>query len=418
MDAKAKKKQLDRQRRDKIKRLFQNSVGVTASATAVVVATPLFDNVAAEFNEFKLLEDSIYYEIEVIEEVAEDGTANGRPLRLVIENQWERIEVDLAYGLNEQVLEDLRPNANYNFTVQMDKGVTWVTLANESVSTENELAGVIGPLSFEETPNAYQASLELYTQAGGVDINFYQLVVIEANQTLSQSPVSEGESATSIDFPKTNASFQLQLQAITADSELIVLDEKTIHPPAYFEASMTAQLINPTQVLIQPSPDLDAFTEQTYRLDIIENGILIDSLEMTDDTVIDVAPENVYEFVYYVTYVDDRLGTPNQKTFATVQIETPDDLFYVLNIIEHDASSEYLLSVENYDTWFKSTFVRGYDASGTLLFESPLSFVSEVGPTSLFRLVPSPNNAYHTITIGLILNQPNDPELVIHTIGE
>ena len=418
MDERTKKKKLEQERREKIKRLFQNSVGVTASATAVVVATPLFDNVAAEFNEFKLLEDSIYYEVEVIEEASEEGTVNGRPLRLVIENQWERIEVDLAYGLNEQVLENLRPNANYDFTVQMDKGVTWVTLANESVRTENELAGVIGPLTFEETDDSYTASLELYTQAGGVEINFYQLAVIQGSQTVSQVQVDEGETTTSIDFPKTNESFRLELQAITAGSELIVLDEKTINPPAYFDASMTAQLINPTQILIQPQVDLAAFNEQTYYLDVIENGTLIDSLEVTSDTIIDVEPARTYEFVYYVQYVDPRREITDVAVFTAVEIETPSDLFYLLNIIEHETSSEYLLNVENYDTWFKSAFVRAYNTAGALMFEQSMSFVAEVGSTSFFRYTPDPNFTFDRLEIGLTLNQPNDPELIIHTIGE
>jgi len=402
------KKNLERQKRDRISRLFQNSVGVTASATAVVVATPLFDNVAAEFTEFKLLEDSIYYEVEVIEDVPEDGTANGRPLRLVIENQWERIEVDLDYGLNEDVLNELRPNANYSFTVQMDKGVTWVTLANETVTTEDELAGVIGPVPFTETEDAFTASVDLYTQSGGVEIQFYQLALIEGDQTLEQIPVDPGEFTAELTFPKTNQSFRLELQAITAESELIVLDEKTVNPPAYFEASMTAELIGPTEALIQPRPDLDAFPDQTYTVLVLENGQLIESLEGTSDYVLELAPESEYQLIYQVNYVDARTGEAFQRVLAETTLETPADIFYVLNIIDDGTTRDYLLSVENYDTWFTQAVFR---QGGTSL---NFTRVSTVGSTTLFRYQTSSETAAAEVQIILVLNTSTATELIIY----
>ena len=416
MDKQKRKSQQDKQRKEKIRKLFQNSVGVTASATAVVVATPLFDNVTAEFNDFKLLEDSIYYEVDVIEEVGEEGVPNGRPLRLVIENQWERIEVPLEYGVNADVLSELRPNANYDFTVQMDKGVTWVTLANQQVTTEDELAGVIGPASYDVRGAARQVELEVLTQSGGVAIQFYQLALIKDGQTISQTPIVEGTQTVNFELPLDNASWQLELQAITAESELIVLDDSILIPPGHFDTSFSVQLIGPKEALIQPLPDLNAFTEQVYLVDIIENGVLIDTVEATSDFTAELEAAQSYQFVFYVNYIDDRTEETFQEILAESLIETPEDLFYLLNVIEHETETEYLLQVENYDTWFTDAFIRYVRPDGSVVSTQSFERVSTVGSTTLFRINPLATNGI--IEIGLTLNQTSQSELIIQRIGD
>lgn len=416
MDKQKRKSQQDKQRKEKIRKLFQNSVGVTASATAVVVATPLFDNVTAEFNDFKLLEDSIYYEVDVIEEVGEEGVPNGRPLRLVIENQWERIEVPLEYGVNADVLSELRPNANYDFTVQMDKGVTWVTLANQQVTTEDELAGVIGPASYDVRGAARQVELEVLTQSGGVAIQFYQLALIKDGQTISQTPIVEGAQTVNFELPLDNASWQLELQAITAESELIVLDDSILIPPGHFDTSFSVQLIGPKEALIQPLPDLNAFTDQVYLVDIIENGVLIDTVEATSDFTAELEASQSYQFVFYVNYIDDRTEETFQEILAESLIETPEDLFYLLNVIEHETETEYLLQVENYDTWFTDAFIRYVRPDGSVVSTQSFERVSTVGSTTLFRINPLPTNGI--IEIGLTLNQASQSELIIQRIGD
>lgn len=416
MDKQKRKSQQDKQRKEKIKKLFQNSVGVTASATAVVVATPLFDNVTAEFIDFKLLEDSIYYEVDVIEEVGEEGVPNGRPLRLVIENQWERIEVPLEYGVNADVLSELRPNANYDFTVQMDKGVTWVTLANQQVTTEDELAGVIGPASYDVRGAARQVELEVLTQSGGVAIQFYQLALIKDGQTISQTPIVEGTQTVNFELPLDNASWQLELQAITAESELIVLDDSILIPPGHFDTSFSVQLIGPKEALIQPLPDLNAFTDQVYLVDIIENGVLIDTVEATSDFTAELEASQSYQFVFYVNYIDDRTEETFQEILAESLIETPEDLFYLLNVIEHETEIEYLLQVENYDTWFTDAFIRYVRPDGSVVSTQSFERVSTVGSTTLFRINPLATNGI--IEIGLTLNQDSQSELIIQRIGD
>lgn len=416
MDKAKRKNQQDKQRKEKIKKLFQNSVGVTVSATAVVVATPLFDNVTAEFNDFKLLEDSIYYEVDVIEEVGEEGVPNGRPLRLVIENQWDRIEVPLEYGANASVLSALRPNANYDFTVQMDKGVTWVTLASEQVTTENKLAGIIGPATYEVSGSMRQVKLDVLTQPGGVEIQFYQLALIADGQTLTQIPVIEGTQSIDFELPLDNVAWRLELQAITAESELIRLAESVLIPPGHFDTAFNVQLIGPKDALIQPRPDLNAFTDQVYLVDIIENGVLIDTVEATSDFTAALEPANIYQFVFYVNYIDDRTEETQQKILSESTIETPDDLFYLLNVIEHEDETEYLLQVENYDTWFRDAFIRYVRPDGSVSSTQSFERVSTVGSTTLFRITPLPNNGI--IEIGLTLNQASESELIIQRIGD
>lgn len=416
MDKAKRKNQQDKQRKEKIKKLFRNSVGVTASATAVVVATPLFDNVTAEFNDFKLLEESIYYEVDVIEEVGEEGVPNGRPLRLVIENQWERIEVPLEYGVSANVLSALRPNANYDFTVQMDKGVTWVTLASQQVTTENELAGVIGPATYEVSDTVRQVELDVLTQSGGVEIQFYQLALIVEGQTLTQTPVIEGTRTIDFEIPLDNASWRLELQAITAESELIILDESLLIPPGHFDTAFNVQLIGPKEALIQPKPDLNAFTDQVYLVDIIENGVLIDTVEATSDFTAELEAAQSYQFVFYVNYIDDRTEETKQEVLAESVIETPEDLFYLLNLIEHETETEYLLQVENYDTWFTDVFIRYVRPDGSVSSNQSFERVSTVGSTTLFRINPLPSNG--VIEIGLTLNQASQSELIIQRIGD
>lgn len=416
MDKQKRKSQQDKLRKEKIRKLFQNSIGVTASATAVVVATPLFDNVTAEFNDFKLLEDSIYYEIDVIEEVGEEGVPNGRPLRLVIENQWERIEVPLEYGVNADVLSELRPNANYDFTVQMDKGVTWVTLANQQVTTEDELAGVIGPAAYDVRGAVRQVELEVLTQSGGVAIQFYQLALIKDGQTISQTPIEEGTQTVNFELPLDNASWQLELQAITAESELIILDDSILIPPGHFDTSFSVQLIGPKEALIQPLPDLNAFTDQVYLVDIIENGVLIDTVEATSDFTAELEAAQSYQFVFYVNYIDERTEETFQEILAESLIETPENLFYLLNVIEHETGTEYLLQVENYDTWFTDAFIRYVRLDGSVFSTVSFERVSTVGSTTLFRINPLATNGI--IEIGLTLNQASQSELIIQRIGD
>lgn len=416
MDKAKRKSQQDKQRKEKIRKLFQNSVGVTASATAVVVATPLFDNVTAEFNEFKLLEDSIYYEVDVVEEVGEEGVPNGRPLRLIIENQWERIEVPLEYGVNADVLSELRPNANYDFTIQMDKGVTWVTLASQQVTTEDELAGVIGPRSYEVTGSARQVTLDVLTQSGGVAIQFYQLALIEDDQTLTQIPVMEGTQTLTFELPLDNQTWRLELQAITAESELLVLDETVLIPPGHFDTAFNVQLIGPKEALIQPTPDFDAFADQVYLVDIIENGVLIDTVEATSDFTAELESSQVYQFIFYVNYVDPRTEEIQQEILGESVVETPDALFYLLNVIDHEDETEYLLQVENFDAWFTNAFIRYVRSDGSVISTQSFERVSTVGSTTLFRINPLATNGI--IEIGLTLNQASQPEIIIQRIGE
>lgn len=417
MDKQQRKKKQENEKKEKIKKLFQNTVGVTASATAVVVATPLFDNVTAEFNDFKLLEDSIYYEVEVIEEVGEENVPNGLPLRLVIENQWERIEVPLTYGTNENVLRELRPNANYDFTVQMDKGITWVTLVNEQVRTDDELAGVIGPAEFNLTSNSREVKLDLFTQAGGVEIEFYQLSLIQDGQTISQIPVQSGEQSIEFALPLSNDLWQLKLQAITAQSELINLDEKSLIPPGHFETGFSVQLTGLKQALIQTKRDEAAFATQVYQIDIIENGVLIDTIEAEDALSVELDSHQDYTFVYYVNYFDERLGTTEQSILAETSLETPAELFYLLNVIEHEDETEYLLNVENYDTWFSSAFIRVLNTAGDVISEHTMSRVSTVGSSTLLRF-KSNTEAFARVEIGLILDQTSQSELIIQRIGD
>lgn len=401
------KNNLNKQKRDRISRLFQNSVGVTASATAVVVATPLFDNVNAEFNEFKLLEDSIYYELEVIDESAEEN-ASYRPLRLVIENQWERIEVDLEYGVTEDVLNDLRPNANYSFTVQMDKGVTWVTLASESVTTEDELAGVIGPVRFTENDMDFKTQVDLYTQSGGSDIQFYQLSIVKDNLSLDQIVLDEGETTIDFSLIKDNSSYTLQLQAITTNNQLILLDEKVVHVPAHFDASLSVELINPTQALLKPKTDLDSFSDTVYTISVFENGALISENDGSDDYVLNLSTDSDYVFIFTVTYTDDRTNETFSKTLNEIELETPADLFYVLNIIDNGITRDYLLTVENFDEWFtKAEFRLGVNSS-------EFQRISTVGTSTLLRFQTPSAGAEMSFNIVLVMNSSSESELIIY----
>lgn len=419
MDKEKRKKQEDKQRKDKIRKLFQNSVGVTASAAAVVVATPLFDNVTAEFNDFKLLEDAIYYDVEVVEEVLEDSGPNALPLRLVIENQWERIEVALDYGTNENVLSELRPNANYTFTVQMDKGLTWVTLASEQVTTENELAGVIGPVEYRKQSNEYRSTLSVFTQSGGVDIQFYQLALIQDGQTITFVPVDEGTQALTFSLPLTNERFNVQLQAVTESSELIILDEKIIDPPAHFATTFAVELIGPSNVLIKPGLDATAFTDMVYQIDIIENGVLIDTLTtLGEPLTVELLPSQAYTFVYYVNYIDDRSQAVGQVVLDEAVLSTPDELFYILNIVENEQETVYLLTVESYDRWFRDTFIRRVSADGTVVSENTFERISTAGDTTLFRFRKEPTVRKEEFIIGLVLNQEENLELIIKGLGE
>lgn len=381
----AKDNKKEKQKKDKMKRLFQNSVGVTASAAVVVVATPLFDNVDAQFNELKLLEDSIYYELEVIENVSEEGTPNGYPLRLIIENQWERIEVDLDYGITGNVIENLRPNAQYTFTIEMDKGLTWVTLLNERVKTENELAGVIGLTSVLDNEER-NVSVNIFTQSGGIPISFYFLELYENNELIQTLNIIEGDQVIDTKLTIANHSYEWVLKGVSDTGQLYTLDSKVFVPEAVFDFDADIFLMSLNEVMVQNAIP-DDFFEATYTLLIKENNTLIQEETLTgEDILLSLTPGSTYEFEIFITYFDERVSEMYTKRLYTKTIEFPEEVFFVVNEIISDEDTLYLLNLENFDDQFEDAYIQIRNArTGRVSFERRFRRVSDRFTTSLFE---------------------------------
>lgn len=389
----------------KVGQIFQNTVAVTTSVAVVVVATPLFDNVNAQFIDFKLFENQIYYEVEVLESIGEEQEPNGRPLRLIIESQWETIEVELEYGLNQNVLTGLRPNAQYTFTVQMDKGVIWNTLVSQRVQTKSELAGVIGPASTFASSEGREISMDIFAQAGGVEVQFYQFVVIEEGQAIITLPVVEGEQTINFSLPPANKSFEVQLQAITAQSELITLDSRPFNPKAIFSSTMDASYLYPHQFLIQPTIVPDAFIEAQYRLVLKQDQLVIENIAVTDDLLLVVSPNTTYTLEWVVVYTDPRTGEDHQDVLSSVTLTTPPELFYIIQDIRRDEAIQVLMQFENYDSLLDTTYVDLIDAQGNVQSLDAMQFITSQFNTGLYEWQYSgPIPAGSRIEIGVILS--------------
>lgn len=132
-----------REKEEKIKSLFQKTITTTTSVTAVVVATILMPRVEASFIDVSIFDDAIYYQLDVREILEEDEEAQAPELRLNVTNQWDDILIPLDYGVNEGLIEPLRPGQAYTFSVQMYANFLWSTIASQTVRTERVLNGKI-----------------------------------------------------------------------------------------------------------------------------------------------------------------------------------------------------------------------------------------------------------------------------------
>lgn len=398
--------------------IFQNAVAATTSVAVVVVATPLFDNVNAQFLELKILEDQIYYEVEIYESVGEDQEPNGRPLRLIIESQWDTIEVELNYGLNQNFLTDLRPNAQYTFTVQMDKGIIWNTLVSQRVQTESELAGVVGPATTIPSIEGRLISLNAFAQSGGVDVQFYQFVVIENGQAIISIPVSEGEQIINFMLPSTNNSFIFQLQAVTASSELVILDSRPFIPKAIFESTLAATYLYPHKILVQPTIIIDDFIDVQYRLVLKQNNLVVENLLISNDVLLDIVPNASYTLDWVAVYTDPRTNVSHQDVLSSISINTPPNLFYIIQEIRKDDNIQIIMQFENFLSLIDRTYVDIIDSSGNIQSLVPMQFITSQFNTGLYEWQSSeafPSGS--RIEIGVILKVNPNQKVPLYQIN-
>lgn len=414
MDKDKKKK---REKREKTKRLFQNSIGVTASAAVVVVATPLFDNVNADFINIKLLEDSIYYELEVIEEVAEDQMPNGYPLRLVIENQWERIEVDLEYGITSNVINDLRPNAEYSFKVEMDKGLTWVTLVSERMQTENELAGVIGNIDYVDS-KLRNLAFNVFTQFGGVPIDFYFLEVYEDDLLITTLDVIEGEQTLTLDIPIKNSQYMFSLKGVSETGQLFELDERIFNPDAVFYHSFEIGLITLNEVLVRNALETSDFNP-VYTLEISENNQPMEPITLDgSDITLALDANKTYVFNVFVTYDDPRTNETYISRIYQTEITMPDEIFYIINQIESTDGTRYLLNLENYDRLYLEAYIMIINPrTGRIYEEATFDRISDRFTSTLLEYELSGSlSSNQVLIIGVVLKD-SDLKVPLYTVN-
>lgn len=402
----------------KVGQIFQNTVAVTTTVAVVVVATPLFDNVSAEFLELRLLENQIYFEVQVIEALGEDQDPAGRPLRLIVENQFERIEVDLEYGLNANVLNNLRPNAQYTFTVQMDKGLVWTTLLTERVRTASEIAGIIGPATTVRSDDVRNVSLNVFTQAGGESIQFYQFVVIDDGQAILTLPAAEGEQTLEFELPLANKTYRLELQAITTDSQLRTLDSRNFNPKAVFNSTVDYDYIYPHQILVKPQIIPDPFINAEYRLVLKQNGTVLENIRIQQDVLLQVSPNTAYTLEWVVTYLDPRTDQSHTDVLAIETITTPPELFYIIQEIRRDGTLQIIMQFENFDTLLSSTYVDLIDAAGNVQSLSPMQFITSQFNTGLYELSFSENLLSGSrIEMGVILTVTPDLKVPLYQVN-
>lgn len=411
-----KDKKRQRAQREKAKRLFQNSIGVTASAAVVVVATPLFDNVNADFISLKLLEDSIYYELEVIEAVGEDQVPNAYPLRLIIENQWERIEVDLEYGLTSNVISELRPNAEYSFKVEMDKGLTWVTLLSERVTTENELAGVIGNIDYTDT-DVRTLSFNVFTQFGGVPIDYYFLEIYENDVQLTLLDVVEGEQTLTYEIPIKNSRYTFILKGVSETGQLYTLDERIFNPVPVFDHDFDIELISLSQVLVRNQIDRSEFNP-SYRLEMTENNQPLEPIQLEgDDLTLSLEAGENYTFEIIMTYVDPRTQETYETRIYKQAITMPNEIFYIINEITTDEGTTYLLNLDNFDENYTNAYLKIVNPStGRIYKEYIFKRISDRFTTTLLEYyLEEALDSNQVLIIGVTLKDSN-LEVPLHTI--
>lgn len=351
-DIQKNKKQEQSQKQSKARSIMSNVVGAGAAVAVAVVA--LSSTVEAYFRELFVFEDTIFYTVEVVEIYdQEEGEPQNLPVRLVIEDQFDTVYIDLDYGQTSGEINNLSKNNVYQFKIQLQKDVGWITLESTSVNTYDKLNGAVYELTMDEDYRSSTSDLNfgVYVQQG-IEILSNLYLEVEYLGSIQTFPLEFGNQNVVIpDFKYTELILETRIFAQVEDGDLLELHNKVFDMRPYFLADINFDYIDTTTMNIHISnTELPFVVGYLYR--VTKGDRVIDSGFLQDETTsITVEP--------YQSYTFEVFGTVNRDTYPLISYSMTTDAppFAVTQLLRGVDENRLTVNVFEYNS---ETYDRVY----------------------------------------------------------
>ena len=397
-------KNVAKQKKSKVRSLMGNVVG--AGAAVVVVAVALSSTVEAYFRELFVFEDKIIYNIEVVEIYdPEEGEPQNLPIRLVVQDQFGTTFIPLTYGQTYGEVPNLKPNNLYNFKIQLQKDVGWITLASESVSTYPDLAGAVYSVdtNMNYLSNKTDLVFNVFVQQGIEQLEEIYLEIIVSGVVYKESLGTGDQQVTIEDFTLSNRSVDVKLYAQIEGADLRLLHEKEFVLRPFINSQFSFNYTSTETLEL-----ISTINTRNYRyfLTIYNEGKFVEVREIKDPTMlIQVKAYSEYSF-----NIVGRLLNQNYD-LLTYNLKTQAPPFGLSLLYEYPTNNLVQLQVYALDSeifGLPYVFIDGVKVYFTL--------ESQQLDASIFTLELQKNMVSFNIYLDLI-GQPNI-EYIIDSIGE
>lgn len=323
MNKKITKKNINKQKKSKLKELFSRlTVGGASVATVVVVtATSFFVD---EFY-IETFSDTIYYEtyIEPTDiSYPEDVDPDDPDVEIVLEDVELRLRVSSQFGEvyypmvlydNKGKITDLNPNTNYELTVQHYNGFQWVALKSQNARTDIEnKASIVDIIEIGSlTEDKRDLEVLIYTEFEPEKVKNVHLNV-QANEALT-FPLSQGENKIlieDIEYIET-IDFDIRYDILVDDVWIeTIMDQTSYDMLPYFDFSYEAIISSldihmTTNILSDETYEYFIYIDRTSsseRIDDINNFEFINYIDLELMRVYSKDIEN--DIIYQVTSID------------------------------------------------------------------------------------------------------------------
>lgn len=397
-------KNVAKQKKSKVRSLMGNVVG--AGAAVVVVAVALSSTVEAYFRELFVFEDKIIYNIEVVEIYdPEEGEPQNLPIRLVVQDQFGTTFIELTYGQTYGEVPNLKPNNLYNFKIQLQKDVGWITLASESVSTYPDLAGAVYSVdtNMNYLSNKTDLVFNVFVQQGIEELEEVYLEII-VNGVVYKEVLGTGDQQVTIeDFTLNNRSVDVKLYAQIEGADLRLLHEKEFVLRLFVNSQFSFNYTSTETLELISTINTRNFR---YFLNIYNEGKFVEVREIKDPTML----IQVKAYSEYTFNIVGRLLNQNYD-LLTYNLTTQAPPFAVSLLYEYPTNNLVQLQVYALDSevfGLPYVFVDGVKVYFTL--------ETQQSDVSIFTLELNKSMVSFNIYLDLI-GQPNI-EYIIDRIGE
>ena len=264
----------------KIKRMLQNTVGITASVAVVAVASSFSIAVSAVFSNVVVFENQAYYEVFVERVVTVSQTTSDAsidvepelppedPVRLRVVNQWDDFTIPLQYGYNDGFIEPLRSNQTYTLTVEVQQPLSWRALAEQQFTTNSRTNAVISNIVESTSPTnpLMDLSMTIKTQQIETDQITWSAILTTKNFETTIPLLRGDNQVTFTNIPHQNELYQVAVLA-NQDGQTSTITSRELNVSEFIEADIDYLFDSLTTLRVVPQLSNPAFTNPRFRLD-------------------------------------------------------------------------------------------------------------------------------------------------------